>query len=145
MQATNTSIKVFQECLPNSTERVVALGGGEDELVNVLTKILEIMQESPIKGNVALYDPSQEQWNGPNDNFGGPPMSGMGMGGGNQRGGMRGGMRGGRGGNQNMGRGGFQGGFQGGPGGNFGGNRGGGGSGGGFSGPMVSYYIVTLH
>lgn len=134
-EATGANIKVYQECLPNSTERVVALGGGEDEIMNVLNKILEIMQESPIKGNITLYDPSQEPWNGPNDNFGGPPM-GMNMGGGGNmgRGGMRGGMRGGRGGNQGGGRGGFQGGYQGGPGGNFGGgNRGGGGN---FNGPM---------
>ena len=103
LKQTNTSVKVFQECLPNSTERVVALGGGESEIVDALKKILEIMQESPIKGNIALYDPSQE-WNGGQDSYSGSPMSNMRSGGMLSRGNTRTGM------GRTGGRSGFQGG-----------------------------------
>ncbi|XP_065670966.1 heterogeneous nuclear ribonucleoprotein K isoform X4 [Hydra vulgaris] len=122
-EQTNANVKVFQECLPNSTERVVALGGGEAEIVDALKKILEIMQESPIKGNIALYDPSQE-WNGGQDNYSGSPMNNMRsgplLGRGNNRSGM----------GRSGGRSGFQGGNFGQQGGGFG--RAGGSHGGSF-------------
>ena len=54
---------MFQECLPNSTERVVAIGASaEDGIIDVIHRVLAIMQEQPIKGNIALYDPSMEPW-----------------------------------------------------------------------------------
>lgn len=114
-ETTGTNIKVFQECLPNSTERVVAIGASsEDGVIEVIRKILVIMQEQQIKGNINLYDPSMEPWNVDQGQGYGAPMHGRG-------GGRGGGMRAGR------GRGGGRGGF-GGPGG-FGG-------GGNFNGPM---------
>jgi len=140
-ESTNANIKVYQECLPDSTERVVAIGGEEDQIVGALNQMLEVMQEQPIKGNITLYDPSYEHTppfedNYYNNNFNGPPpQRGMGGGmrpnrmGGVPRGGMRGGMGGGMGGGPggpggrgppgNFGAGGPQGGF--------GGNGGGGG------------------
>jgi len=133
--STGANIKVFQECLPNSTERVVAIAGSEDQIIDCISKILELMQEQPIKGNIALYDPTNAGWDQGGMDYGGPqPMMGMGGGG---RGGRGGPARGGRGG----GRGNFQGGNMGGNfnqgGGNFGGNFGGrgGGQGGNFGGP----------
>jgi len=114
-EETNASVKVYQECLPDSTERVVAIGGDEDQLVAALEQMLIVMQEQPIKGNITLYDPSYDHsqsgfdnYDGYN-NFNGPPgRGGMGggmrggnrMGGGGDGGGPRGGggMRGGMGG-----------------------------------------------
>ena len=56
-QSTGTNIKVFQECLPNSTERVVAIGASNEYgIIDVIHRVLAIMQEQPIKGNIALYD-----------------------------------------------------------------------------------------
>ena len=132
-QSTGTNIKVFQECLPNSTERVVAIGAGDEEgVIEVIKKILIIMHDQPIKGNISLYDPSCEPWE---QNQGGGGGYGMSMhggggprGGGRGGGGPRGGGRGGRGG----GRGGFQSG--GGHGGGFQGN---------FNGPMVCIYCIA--
>ena len=100
------------------------------------------MQEQPIKGNIALYDPTNAGWDQGGMDYGGPqPMMGMGGGG---RGGRGGPARGGRGG----GRGNFQGGnmggnFNQGGGGNFGGNFGGrgGGQGGNFGVPGVGVIV----
>lgn len=124
-EQTNAQVKVYQECLADSTERVVAVGGSEDHLIAALEQMLEVMQEQPIKGNITLYDPSYEHSNGGfdnydgyNNNFNGPPGRG-GMGGGGRGGNMgRGGGRGG----------GMRGGGMGGPGGrggNFGSQNGG--------------------
>jgi len=56
-------LKQIQECLPNSTERVVAIGASsEDGVIDVIRRVLEIMQEQPIKGGISLYDPSLEPW-----------------------------------------------------------------------------------
>jgi len=120
-ETTGTNIKVFQECLPNSTERVVAIGAGNEEgVIEVIRRILVIMQEQPIKGNISLYDPSMEPWE-QGQGYGGPAHGGG-------RGGRGGGMRGG-GGGRGRGRGGSfgnQGSFGsggGGGGGNFGGQQ----------------------
>jgi len=126
---TGARIKAFQECLPMSTERVVAIAGDEDQIIESLTQILTLMQDQPIKGNIALYDPSNNNQGWDEGPMGGSMDYGMGMGGGMGGGrGGRGGPRGGRGG----GRGNFNQG--GGRGGNFGGGRGGG-QGGNFGGP----------
>jgi len=148
---THANIKVYQECLPDSTERVVAIGGEEDQVVNALNMMLEVMQEQPIKGNITLYDPSydhnQNQFDdyynnfngppGPNNRMGGGRGGGGGMGGGNRMGvGPRGGMRGNMGGGMGGGPGGPGGrgppgnfGGPGGPQGGFGGSNGAGGGG----------------
>ena len=88
------SIKIISNCLPSSTERVVIIGGTEENIVSALCKIFEIVQEQPVKGNIAFYDPNQDGWNesGFND-YGG--QSGGGMRGSGNRGGGRGSMRGG--------------------------------------------------
>jgi len=128
---TNANIKVYPNCLPNCKERVVAIGGEEEEVVNALQQILDVMHEQPIKGEVTLYDPS---YDGPyeeeylDNSFNGPPGRG-GMGGG-MRGGGSGPMRGGMGG---MGPGGPP------PGGNYGPQGGYGGPGGPGGFPQQNY------
>ncbi|XP_065059940.1 heterogeneous nuclear ribonucleoprotein K-like isoform X2 [Rhopilema esculentum] len=106
-EKTGCQIKIFSDCLPGATERVVAIAGNPDEVVSAMENILETMSKTPIKGPVSLYDPTpQDEYDDYGGYGGGPPMG--------MRGGMRGGgvgMRGGRGGQ--VGRGG---GFGGGPG-----------------------------
>jgi len=124
-ESTNAQLKVFQETLGHSTERVVSIAGGQEEISSCIKEILGIMQESPIKGPISLYDPASPGFDGMyGGNFGG-------MGG---RGGGRGGAQGGRGG-RGGGRGNFGGPNQGGFGGGFGG-RGGGNMGGAMGGGM---------
>jgi len=107
-EQTSANIKVYQECLPDSTERVVAIGGSADQLVAALEMIFKVMEENPIKGNITLYDPSYEHNTGGGydnfnsyNNYNNPPpfQQGGGMRGGRGGGnGPRGGMRGGHGG-----------------------------------------------
>lgn len=130
-------IKIYSDCLPSATERVVAISGTEEQIGLAMFSIMDTMSKTPIKGPVALYDPTECN---DYDDFGGPygpPRGGM-RGGGGMRG-MRGGMgpRGGRGGprgGRSRGGGGFGGGYGGGynsRGGGGGGGIGGGGGGGG--------------
>ncbi|XP_031558125.1 heterogeneous nuclear ribonucleoprotein K-like [Actinia tenebrosa] len=128
-EQSGANIKVFSDCLPNSTERVVAITGTIDTVVKCVEIIYETLESTPLKGQVILYDPSMQggydDWgygyDGP-DGRGGA-MGGRGGQGRNVRGGSRGGGRGsmnrsGRGGRG--GRGGFSAG--GGQGGMFGGS-----------------------
>jgi len=103
-EATSAKVKVYAECLPDSTERVVAVAGLPDQLVAALELMLKVIDENPIKGQTTPYDPSYEHntfnnnfegnfGNSNNNSFGGPPS----------RGGMRGGRGGGGGGGGNFG------------------------------------------
>ncbi|MBZ3884016.1 Heterogeneous nuclear ribonucleoprotein K [Sciurus carolinensis] len=47
---TQTTIKLFQECCPHSTDRVVLIGGKPDRVVECIKIILDLISESPIKG-----------------------------------------------------------------------------------------------
>ncbi|XP_078367451.1 heterogeneous nuclear ribonucleoprotein K homolog isoform X1 [Oculina patagonica] len=112
-EQTGAQIKVFADCLPNSTERIVSIRGTDDVIVACTREVINQLNETPLKGPVSLYDPSR----GGNDwDYGGGYGAGGG-GGGRGRGGGRGGGRdrGGRGGGGRGGRGGRGGG------GNFGG------------------------
>uniref|UniRef100_A0A8C6CFX9 K Homology domain-containing protein n=1 Tax=Monodon monoceros TaxID=40151 RepID=A0A8C6CFX9_MONMO len=55
---TQTTIKLFQECGPQSTDRVVLIGGKPDRVVECMKLILDLISESPIKGRAQPYDPS---------------------------------------------------------------------------------------
>ncbi|MGH0166761.1 UNVERIFIED_CONTAM: hypothetical protein FKN15_051778 [Acipenser sinensis] len=55
---TQTTIKLFQECCPHSTDRVVLVGGKPDRVVECIKVILELISESPIKGRAQPYDPN---------------------------------------------------------------------------------------
>lgn len=112
-EATHTNVKVFPDCLPESSERVVAIQGTSDHIVDCVQSVCETLRETPTKGNISLYDPSQVgSFHG---DFGGGFNQGGGYGGGRNRGGGRG-----RGGGRNRGGGG-------GGGRGFGGGGGGGG------------------
>lgn len=132
--STSAQIKVYPDCLPGCKERVVALGGGEDQVVRALEEVLETMNEQPIKGDVILYDPSVSADNsndggGYNNDYNSGGMNQMGGGppGGNYGGGPQGGGSGGYG-NNNYGGGSN----------NF--NQGGGGAGGGYGGGNNNTY-----
>uniref|UniRef100_A0A8C6C9L7 K Homology domain-containing protein n=1 Tax=Monodon monoceros TaxID=40151 RepID=A0A8C6C9L7_MONMO len=53
---TQTTIKLFQECCPHSTDRVVLIGGKPDMVVECIKIILDLISESPIKGRAQPYD-----------------------------------------------------------------------------------------
>uniref|UniRef100_A0A8C9SJM7 Heterogeneous nuclear ribonucleoprotein K n=1 Tax=Scleropages formosus TaxID=113540 RepID=A0A8C9SJM7_SCLFO len=55
---TQTTIKLFQECCPHSTDRVVLVGGKPDRVVECIKVILELISEAPIKGRAQPYDPN---------------------------------------------------------------------------------------
>ncbi|XP_037548234.1 heterogeneous nuclear ribonucleoprotein K, like [Nematolebias whitei] len=55
---TQTTIKLFQECCPHSTDRVVLVGGKSERVVECIKVILELISEAPIKGRTQPYDPN---------------------------------------------------------------------------------------
>ncbi|XP_033750808.1 heterogeneous nuclear ribonucleoprotein K-like isoform X1 [Pecten maximus] len=166
-EKTGAQIKVYSQCCPQSTERVVAIGGKPKVVIDCVDTIHELLKTAPPKGPNQPYDPmywdeflvaeyggytSAEGGRGKGGPRGAPQASrGMGMGMG-MRGGRPGmgmgmgdmgmGGRGGRGGGMMGGRGGRGG--MGGMRGNMGGMRGGGmggpnrGGRGGFGGGMGS-------
>ncbi|XP_051509653.1 heterogeneous nuclear ribonucleoprotein K-like isoform X2 [Myxocyprinus asiaticus] len=57
-ESTQTTIKLFQECCPQSTDRVVLVGGKADRVVQCIKTMLELIVEAPIKGRAQQYDPN---------------------------------------------------------------------------------------
>nr|XP_020476773.1 heterogeneous nuclear ribonucleoprotein K-like isoform X4 [Monopterus albus] len=55
---TQTTIKLFQECCPHSTDRVVLVGGKPEHVIECIKVILELVSEAPIKGRAQPYDPN---------------------------------------------------------------------------------------
>ncbi|KAM8866024.1 heterogeneous nuclear ribonucleoprotein K isoform X1 [Synchiropus splendidus] len=55
---TKTSIKLFQECCPQSTDRVVLVGGKTKRVVQCIKTMLELIADAPIKGRAQPYDPN---------------------------------------------------------------------------------------
>lgn len=45
LQNTKTSIKLFQECCPQSTDRVVLVGGKTERVVECIKTMLELIAE----------------------------------------------------------------------------------------------------
>ncbi|XP_078688015.1 heterogeneous nuclear ribonucleoprotein K-like isoform X1 [Branchiostoma floridae x Branchiostoma belcheri] len=56
-EQTEANIKVYSECCPGSTERVVALTGKPEKCIGAIKKIIELLQKAPIKGPNSQYDP----------------------------------------------------------------------------------------
>uniref|UniRef100_A0A8C2H6X9 Heterogeneous nuclear ribonucleoprotein K n=1 Tax=Cyprinus carpio TaxID=7962 RepID=A0A8C2H6X9_CYPCA len=54
---TQTTIKLFQECCPHSTDRVVLVGGKPERVIECIKVILELIAEAPIKCRAQPYDP----------------------------------------------------------------------------------------
>uniref|UniRef100_A0A914HT47 C3H1-type domain-containing protein n=1 Tax=Globodera rostochiensis TaxID=31243 RepID=A0A914HT47_GLORO len=86
-------IKVFQECAPQSTDRVVLITTQQTKMPDAIKHLMEFMREVPIKGPTKPYDPSSHDprivqcyggFSGPMPPppMGGPPMGGMHGGGG---------------------------------------------------------------
>ncbi|XP_002128022.2 heterogeneous nuclear ribonucleoprotein K [Ciona intestinalis] len=121
-EKTGATIKVQQDCCPNSSDRVCMVAGSAEIISSCVVLILELLETIPPKGPIQNFDPGFGFDNDFDGGFGG---GGFGMGG----------FRGGRGGFP-MGRGNFRGGrgngggFQGGRDGGFGGRGRGGGFGG---------------
>jgi len=95
----NGKVRVYQDCLPNSNERIVAIGGeDESRVLAAFDIILKTLEEHPLKSQIVYYDPKNKD--GPlqgggdkhmgGGGMGGGGMGGGGMGGGNQLGGLGG-------------------------------------------------------
>ena len=131
------TIKVYQNCAPQSTDRCVSLGGTADKIVKAAAEVLNVVAMTEIKGPDQQYDPINFDSYYANEygGYGADGESGGGMmggGGGRGRGGPRGGMGGMGGGFGGVRGGGQMGAFNGGRGGGFNngfGGRGGGGMG----------------
>ncbi|XP_063050961.1 heterogeneous nuclear ribonucleoprotein K [Engraulis encrasicolus] len=57
-ESTQTTIKLFQECCPQSSDRVVLVGGKAERVVECIRIMLELTAEAPIKGRAQPYDPN---------------------------------------------------------------------------------------
>ena len=111
-EKTGATIKVHQECCPNSTDRICMVSGSPEVISSCVVLILELLDVTPPKGQVHNYDPAENMYGGGNgyDDDGYGDYGGGRFGGGFNMG--RGGGRGGRSG-FNMNRGGRGGGFRG--------------------------------
>jgi len=57
-EAANANIKVYGDCLPNSNERVIAIGGNDEKhVLDALSLILNILKTLPRKTAIWHYDP----------------------------------------------------------------------------------------
>merc|ERR1711981_814132 len=56
-EVTGASVQVASELLPNSTERTVTIGGGKNNITQVIYQICCVMLESPPKGTTIPYTP----------------------------------------------------------------------------------------
>ena len=83
-EATHAKVKIYEECLPCSNERVIAIGGDENEHVLVaLHTILNIIKEQgPQRSRARYYEPGNSDTAG---SFGGGDRSGGRGGGGDWR------------------------------------------------------------
>ncbi|XP_036218126.2 heterogeneous nuclear ribonucleoprotein K homolog isoform X3 [Bactrocera oleae] len=107
-------LKVFSNVAPQSTDRVVQTVGKQSQVIEAIREVITLTRETPIKGPVHNYDPTNFDRMYA-DAYGGYGSGGGGNGGGNNRP-SRGGRGGGGGGGGGIGNGG---------GGNFGNDRGG--------------------
>jgi len=76
-EQTNTKINVYPECLPNSNERVVALGGENEEVVvKGMEFVLGILDSAPRRSATVFFRPDQLE----GKQLSIPDISGKGMG-----------------------------------------------------------------
>uniref|UniRef100_A0A0A9X5J9 Heterogeneous nuclear ribonucleoprotein K n=1 Tax=Lygus hesperus TaxID=30085 RepID=A0A0A9X5J9_LYGHE len=57
-EKTSAKIKIFGNCCPQSTDRVVSIAGTADVAVSGLKEIIELLKETPAKGYSEPYDPA---------------------------------------------------------------------------------------
>ncbi|GMT00039.1 hypothetical protein PENTCL1PPCAC_22213, partial [Pristionchus entomophagus] len=55
-EATRANIKVFSHCAPNSTDRVVLIGGEDNAISDACKTIMETVRDIPVKGHTKQYD-----------------------------------------------------------------------------------------
>ncbi|GMT26791.1 hypothetical protein PFISCL1PPCAC_18088, partial [Pristionchus fissidentatus] len=85
-EATRANIKVFSHCAPNSTDRVVLIGGEDNAISDAAKTIMETVRDIPVKGHTKQYDtmnydPSYINEYGGFAPMGGAPFRGPPMGG----------------------------------------------------------------
>ncbi|KAL3866734.1 hypothetical protein ACJMK2_044015 [Sinanodonta woodiana] len=56
-EKTGTQIKVYSQCCPNSTERIVAIQGKPEPVVNCIDTIFDLLETAPPKGPNVPYEP----------------------------------------------------------------------------------------
>ncbi|KAJ1083658.1 hypothetical protein NDU88_003813 [Pleurodeles waltl] len=56
-ESTQTTLTVFRECCPHSTDRVVLIGGKRERVIEGVKVILDLISETPIKGHSQPYEP----------------------------------------------------------------------------------------
>lgn len=81
----NGKVKVYQDCLPNSNERVVAIGGDDlEKTISALDIVLDTLNNRPRKSQTVFYDPGnvKQENMGNMGNMGGSGRDGGGGGGG---------------------------------------------------------------
>uniref|UniRef100_A0A7E4V3F4 Heterogeneous nuclear ribonucleoprotein K n=1 Tax=Panagrellus redivivus TaxID=6233 RepID=A0A7E4V3F4_PANRE len=57
-EQTGSMLKVYQECCPNSTDRVVQINTTQEKMPNAVKTLIDFMRDIPIKGNQKPYDPA---------------------------------------------------------------------------------------
>jgi len=138
-EATNAQIKVFAQCCPLSSDRVVLISGKIEQVADTVQRVIEIANDAGIKGSSQPYDPFNfDEFNAVE--YGGFGTGGGGGGSGGGRGGMGDGVTPAWGEGRDGGYGGTpmsRGGGRGGGGARGGGARGGGARGGGRGGRML--------
>jgi len=92
-EQTESNLKVFSECAPSSTDRVLLISAMQDKIPGVVKQLVDFMKDIPIKGATKPYDsanydpriaasyggfPGQGQ--GSNSSFSGPPRNSGGRG-----------------------------------------------------------------
>ncbi|GAB6018779.1 hypothetical protein CHUAL_000444 [Chamberlinius hualienensis] len=56
-EQTGATIKVYSQCCPQSTDRVVQLSGKPEIVIDAIRRIYSLIEQSPIKGPRNPYDP----------------------------------------------------------------------------------------
>merc|ERR1711881_463182 len=80
----NGKVTVYQDCLPGSNERIVAIGGeDESHVLAAFDIILKTLEDHPLKKPVIFYDPKNSEEEGHHHDHG--QQSRGGHGGGNDR------------------------------------------------------------
>ncbi|RZF36519.1 hypothetical protein LSTR_LSTR008854 [Laodelphax striatellus] len=93
-EKTGARIKIYTNCCPDSTDRVVQITGKGNTCVNCIREIIDLLKTAPVKGVENPYDPHNFDDLYP-DEYGGYGSAGGGMGGrGGGGGGGGGGMMG---------------------------------------------------
>ncbi|KAF2900189.1 hypothetical protein ILUMI_05984 [Ignelater luminosus] len=101
---TGARIKIFSNCAPQSTDRVIQIVGQPSKCIDTIREVLTLIKSSPIKGPITPYDPHNyddyyaEEYGGYGNAQGDNRRGGGGGGGVPPRGGPRGGGGGGGGG-----------------------------------------------